>query len=244
MANNPGKGAHYLIEGAKILTQPGIRAFVIVPLMLNIFIFSLLFYFSFQFMAGWINYLISHLPEWLEFISWIFWVVFALLFLLISGYSFNIVAAFIAAPFNGLLAEKVEQHLTGETPDTETGFRAVLALVPYTLKREGKKLGYYLPRVLGLIIITAIPLLQIASPVVWFFFGAWMLAIQYVDYPMDNHQIDFDTMKKKISSKPMLTLGFGAATVLAFSVPIVNFLVMPAAVAGATLFWVREFKEN
>lgn len=243
MANNPVQGAHYLIEGAKLLSQPGIRAFVIMPLMLNIVIFSLLFYFSFQFIEGWIAYLTTHLPEWLEFVAWLFWVVFALLFLLVSGYSFNIVAALIAAPFNGLLAEKVELHLSGETFNADTNIKAMLALVPYTLKRETKKLGYYLPRVLGLIVITAIPVLQIASPVLWFLFGAWMLALQYIDYPMDNHQTDFDTMKEKIRSKPMLTIGFGAATVTAFAIPIVNFLVMPAAVAGATLFWVREFKE-
>jgi len=244
MSSSPAKGAQYLIEGAKILAQPSIRAFVVIPLLLNIFIFSVLFYFSFHFVEGWINYLVSHLPEGLEFISWIFWIVFAVLFLLVSGYSFNLVAAFLAAPFNGLLAEKVEQHISGESPDTDTGLKEIIALVPYTLKREVRKLAYYLPRVMGLFIITAIPVLQIASPVAWFAFGAWMLAIQYIDYPMDNHKIEFDTLRHKIKSKPMVTLGFGAATIFAFTIPIVNFLAMPAAVAGATLLWTREFKEN
>ena len=244
MSNSPAKGAQYLIEGAKILTQPGIRPFVVIPLLLNVFIFSILFFFSYHLVEGWINYLVSHLPEWLEFISWIFWIVFALLFLLVSGYSFNLIAAFIAAPFNGLLAEKVEQNISGETPDTDTGIKEIMALIPYTLKRETMKLAYYLPRLIGLFIITAVPVLQIASPVVWFAFGAWMLAIQYIDYPMDNHKIDFDTLKQKIKSKPMVTLGFGAATIFAFTIPIVNFLVMPAAVAGATLLWISEFKEN
>jgi len=44
MSNNPVKGAQYLIEGVKILTQPGIRPFVVIPLLLNIFIFSILFF--------------------------------------------------------------------------------------------------------------------------------------------------------------------------------------------------------
>ena len=244
MANNPVVGAHYLLEGVKVLSQPGIRAFVLIPLTFNIVIFSTLFYFSFQFVEAWIGYLVSHLPEWLEFISWIFWVIFALLFLLVSGYTFNLVAAFISAPFNGLLAEKVEKHITGQALEEETGLKELIALIPYALKRESKKLVYYLPRVIGLLIITAIPLVQLASPVLWFAFGAWMLAIQYIDYPMDNHKIDFDTLKHKIQSKPMLTLGFGAATIFAFTIPIVNFLVMPAAVAGATIFWVKEFKES
>jgi CysZ protein len=35
-------------------------------------------------------------------------------------------------------------------------------------------------------------------------------------------------------------LGFGGMTYLVLLVPVVNILAMPAAVAGATLFWVRE----
>ncbi|MFP3499407.1 sulfate transporter CysZ, partial [Pseudomonas sp. SIMBA_059] len=36
------------------------------------------------------------------------------------------------------------------------------------------------------------------------------------------------------------SLGFGGITYLALMIPGVNVLMMPAAVAGATLFWVRE----
>lgn len=32
---------------------------------------------------------------------------------------------------------------------------------------------------------------QTVVPVVWFLFGAWMLAIQYCDYPFDNHKVGF-----------------------------------------------------
>ncbi|MCA4079158.1 sulfate transporter CysZ, partial [Pseudomonas kurunegalensis] len=36
------------------------------------------------------------------------------------------------------------------------------------------------------------------------------------------------------------SLGFGGITYLALMIPGVNVVMMPAAVAGATLFWVRE----
>ena len=51
---------------------------------------------------------------------------------------------------------------------------------------------------------------------------------QYIDYPADNH-------KKRWQS-----LGFGGIVYLVLLIPVVNLLMMPAAVAGATLFWVRE----
>ncbi|MOA66565.1 putative sulfate transport protein CysZ [compost metagenome] len=43
-----------------------------------------------------------------------------------------------------------------------------------------------------------------------------------------------------LRAKRWQSLGFGAATYAALLVPGLNILLMPAAVAGATLFWVRE----
>ena len=39
-------------------------------------------------------------------------------------------------------------------------------------------------------------------------------------------------------------MGFGGVTYLALLIPLVNLVMMPAAVAGATLFWVREEGEK
>ncbi len=35
-------------------------------------------------------------------------------------------------------------------------------------------------------------------------------------------------------------MGFGGVTYLALLIPLVNLVAMPAAMAGAVLFWVRE----
>jgi CysZ protein len=43
-----------------------------------------------------------------------------------------------------------------------------------------------------------------------------------------------------LRSKRWQSLGFGGITYLALLIPLVNILMMPAAVAGATVFWVRE----
>ena len=39
-------------------------------------------------------------------------------------------------------------------------------------------------------------------------------------------------------------LGFGAVVTLAITIPIVNLFVIPAAVAGATVFWVDQLKDG
>ena len=73
---------------------------------------------------------------------------------------------------------------------------------------------------------------------------SWMLAVQYTDYPMDNHGIEFHQMRQHMANHRSMSLGFGMATNIATLIPLVNFLVMPAAVLGATIMWAHENEEN
>ena len=69
-----------------------------------------------------------------------------------------------------------------------------------------------------------------------------MMAIQYADYPFDNHKISFAAMRNQLNQRKSLTFGFGIITSLFALIPIVNFIVMPVAICGATAMWVNEFK--
>lgn len=83
----------------------------------------------------------------------------------------------------------------------------------------------------------------IAAPL-WLLFGVWMMAIQYIDYPADNHKMSWQDMLAWLRHKRWQSLSFGAIVYLVLLIPLVNVLMMPAAVAGATLFWVRERAER
>ena len=103
-----------------------------------------------------------------------------------------------------------------------------------------RKLLYYLLRIIPLGILFLIPVINLAAPVLWTMFGMWMMAIQYADYPMANQQIFFSEQRKRLRSKRMISLGFGAAVMLFTLIPVINFFVMPVAVCGATRMWVKE----
>ena len=62
----------------------------------------------------------------------------------------------------------------------------------------------------------------------------------YIDYPADNNKMSWQDMLAWLREKRWQSLGFGGVTYLALLIPGVNVVMMPAAVAGATLFWVRE----
>jgi CysZ protein len=71
-----------------------------------------------------------------------------------------------------------------------------------------------------------------------------MMSVQYSDYPMGNHGLKFSEMRRRLRARRTLSLGFGAAATGMGMLPILNFILMPSAVAGATAMWVREFKNS
>jgi CysZ protein len=69
-----------------------------------------------------------------------------------------------------------------------------------------------------------------------------MLAVEYLDYPMGNHGLSFSEQRRRLRRRPMLSLSFGAGVLLLMLIPGLNFLAMPAAVAGATALWVDRLR--
>ena len=243
MKGNFVSGAGYLVEGARMLTHPRLRLFVLIPLAVNILIFGTLIGFGLSYLGDWMERWMGWIPDWLSFIEWILWPLIGIAVSLITGYLFTAVALIIASPFNSLLAEKAEEIITGQPVDSLEGFGAAIMEIPRAIIREISKLLYYLPMAAFVLLMTIVPGINIASPVLWFLLGAWMMSIQFVDYPVDNHRMDFGEVKEACRSRRLSSMGFGGAVALCTGIPIVNFFVVPAAVVGATLLWVRELRD-
>jgi CysZ protein len=237
----------YFFQGFKLITTKGLKRFVFFPLTINLILFSVGFYFLFGEISSSIIWLTDLIPDW-DWLSWlkeglsyIIWPIAVVTILLVFALIFGTLANWISAPFNGLLAEKVEQHLTGQRMD-DSGLIDVFKDIPRTLGRELSKLAYYLPRAIGFLLLFFI--LPVFGQVLWFLFSAWMMAIQYCDYAFDNHKVSFRDMKHILQANRSKSFSFGI-TVSVFSlIPILNFLVMPVAVCGATALWVDELKEQ
>jgi CysZ protein len=196
-----------------------------------------------SYISGWMDALVAWIPDWLDFIAWILWPLIALTLGLITGYLFTAVALIIASPFNALLAEKAEELITGRPVDSLEGLGAALLAMPRGILREVSKLLYYVPMAIFVLLLSLVPGVNAVAPVLWFLLGAWMMSIQYVDYPMDNHQLSFADVKEAVRSRRLSSMGFGGAVALCTSIPVVNFFVVPAAVVGATILWCEELAE-
>lgn len=233
-------GPQYLGAGLKLVLSPGLRLFVLLPLAINTLLFIGLITLAMQQFDGWVETVMPSLPQWLSFLEYLLWPLFVVLVLVIMFFTFTLVANILAAPFNGFLAEKVEVVVRGRDDFPPFRWSELMAMVPRTIGRELRKLAYFLPRAIPLLILTFIPGLNLVAAPLWILFGIWMMAVQYIDYPADNNKLGWNEMLAWLREKRWQSLGFGGATYLALMIPFVNILVMPAAVAGATLFWVRE----
>jgi CysZ protein len=162
-----------------------------------------------------------------------------LLLLVPVFYGFGLVANLIAAPFNSLLAEQVERHLTGLPLDRQTGTAQLLKDLLPSLWDELKKVIYALALAIPFLLLLLVP---VVGAVLWLFYTSWILAVQYADYPMGNNGLKLKEMRRRLKERRFLSLGFGAAAAGLGMVPVLNFIAMPSAVAGATALWVRELK--
>jgi len=233
----PTSGFGYFIQGLGLLLKPGVKRFVIMPLFINLTLFALLIWLAGDYFQELVQYLQSFLPGWLNWLSSILWLLFAMLAGLIMFFTFSFIANLIGAPFNSYLAAAVEKHLTGKSPVGSE--RKLWAEFGIMVLSELKKWGYYA--------LWAIPLFIISwfvapvAPFLWFIFGAWMFSIEYLDYPMGNYGLTFSDIRRQIAGQRTLAMSFGSAVTLATMIPLFNFIVMPVAVAGATAMRVDKF---
>ncbi len=118
--------------------QHGIRRFVILPLLVNILLMGriLVALYATRCLDPDAHELCSGLVTMAE-LSVVAPAVISVL--LVFGYFFSTIANWIAAPFNGLLAEQLEARLTGATPP-DTGIFGIMKDVPRIMKREWQNL--------------------------------------------------------------------------------------------------------
>ena len=76
---------------------------------------------------------------------------------------------------------------------------------------------------------------QVLAPVLGAFFGGWVLTLELSGFAFDARGLRLRDRRRLLGVRRSRTLGFGVATYLLFLVPFAAIIVMPAAVAGATL---------
>jgi len=217
------------------------------PLLVNLLVFGGLGWWIYSAATGWLaafslfdrfaDFWLIQLLETL--LRWLF----GLALFLTLGFAFTLLANLIGAPFNGLLAERVEAHLTGSTAPAAPPLMVMIKSLPRLMGSELGKLLYMVAFLVPLLLLQLIPVINIFAPVLIFMFGAWMFALEYLDYPMGNHGALFRDVRKAMRQQRKTAFGFGVIVALFSLVPILNWFIMPVAVAGATALYVDNWSD-
>jgi len=232
-ANNPLIAIGFLFKGMKLLTNPTLRSFIIIPILINIVLYSVALALGYYY----VNELITQaIPDWLHWLNWILWPLFFIGFFVLSFFSFTILANLIASPFYGLLAARTQALISGDVEIVEQPLSQVLIA-------ESKRLLYIITRMLPLLVLFFIPVINVLASFVLAVFGAWCLAMEYMAYPLENEGLLFTEQKEVLKSTRLGVLSFGGVTMLGLTLPVLNIIIAPAAVIGATLY-LHELREK
>jgi CysZ protein len=233
--NNPALAIGYLFKGLKLLASSQLRSFIIIPVLINVVLYSVALLLGYYYISDLIN---QFIPGWLHWLSWVLWPLFFISFFIAGFFTFTVLANLLAAPFYGKLSAKTLVLINGEAKEIEE--QSLVKVIFAELKRA----GYLLSRALPLLVLSFIPGVNVLAPFLWALFGAWGMALEYMAYPLENAGVLFSEQKQLVKSIRIGALSFGGVAVMGLTIPLVNIIIGPVAVIGATLYFNDVRKEG
>lgn len=234
-------GIKYFFQGLRLCIHKGMKRYMLVPIIINIFIIIIGCYASISWACNYTGELIAgSLPEWL---FWIKYLVFPIIFaaiILITLYLFTTITLIVGAPFYSLLSEKAESILINE-PTPDVPISQTIRETPAMVGRELAKLIYRLPFIILNLFMLFIPII---GQVVIIYTGSWCYALDFTSYGFENNHISLKKTFAVANNHKRVLLAFGCCVWLAMLIPFLNLLMVPAAVCGGTILWVKVLRQD
>jgi CysZ protein len=152
---------------------------------------------------------------------------------LLAVLTFTSITLVIGDPFYEEISKRVEDRLGGTPSELDAPWYRTMR---WNLVDSLRLLA--LSALTGVLLFVAglIPVLgQTVVPVVGAFLGGWLLAVEVSGIPFNRRGLRLRDRRRILRAHRPLALGLGVPLFLLFLVPFAAIVVMPAAVAGATL---------
>ena len=151
----------------------------------------------------------------------------------------------VAAPFYSKIAEKTVTVMTGIHEDEQMSVATILLDI-------GRSVWQALLAVGELLLVYAIALPLHLVPVIGSFlyfvltmyFTFYVICFEFLDYSFEKHRMSYRQKRSAVLGKKGLFIGYGFSVFLFMLIPLVNLLVTPVAVIGATMMYCEEFSDE
>ncbi len=151
---------------------------------------------------------------------------------------FLIIGNIIAGPFNARLSEAIELQLTGRAGAFTTTIRQD---VGRSIATAVGRLFLFILCYPPILLTALIPVIGfIVQPLLATLYLAFVLSLDFSDFVLERHMARFGEKVRYIRSRKALYLGFGLTAVAFAFIPVIDFLLLPVGVAGATLLFIEE----
>lgn len=223
-------GPACLIQGYRLLARPRLRRFLLLPLLGNLLLFGLA-----TLLTWWLIDLAvaSWVPIGWDWLSWVLLPLAFAALVLVFLLGFTLLANLLLGPFLGSLAAAVREEM-GWPPTAAP----VLGWWAST-RMELRRLLYVLLCLTGVFLLGWVPVLQLLAPPLGVAVSAWLLAVEFTAHPLGLRAAALGDQLRILRGHRVSALGFGLAALGLLLVPMLNLLLVPAAVVGATL-WVER----
>lgn len=233
-----------------LVKNPRLWPLSALPLLINLILYSAMAYVAVVHLLPWLvdaltptafpGFLAKFGDTLIRIVRAIVYVFCVILMVVLGAVSFTGVGTVLAAPFNDFLSEAVEgvlRHQPSQRPFTlgnlmEDLARTVLAAA---WKSAIVLVTFVVTLPMLLIPVVGAVLYTVLNGVV----ATWFMALEYVDLPMGRAGWTLPCRRRWAGQRRSALFGFGGAVYLTMLVPLLNFLLMPAAVAGGTMLFVE-----
>lgn len=179
--------------------------------------------------------------SWGAFLYYIVAGILSVMLFFLVNWTFVLVVALIASPFNDIMSARVEKLLINQEPlGLSDSFSSIGKNIFKTILNEIKKILFIIILTLVSLLFGYIPFLTPISV----FIAVILLAVEFLDFSWSRHQLTFTSCLKDIK-KNIFEYAFGGTFFfIIVSIPIVNLIVPPLATSYFTVLWIRSNEDR
>lgn len=227
-ANNPIYVIKCLLQGFKLLNRTELRQFILLPIFINLILYSIAFVLGYFYLSSLIA---QFIPNWLLWLEWIIFPLFFSGFSIAGFFTFVVIANLIASPFYPSLAAKTLNIISAQDNLIKT------QTIRKTVFSEFKRILYLFSKMLPLLLLFFIPVINLFAPVLWVLFCAWGIGLEFMAYPLENQGILFTQQKDAAKTRKVGVLVFGGLIIVGLAIPFINLIIAPASVIATTIYF-------
>lgn len=237
-------GFTYPFKSLKLFGEhPILISYSIIPIIINIIIYTTIFFYSYTHIKNLTGYLTGNTYWWQDILNFLLLISAIVLLLIVCYLLFVIFGGIITAPFNEKISQITEESVRGIKTDYNPGFFSDLYI---SVTAELKKLQFYFLVLILIFFLNLIPLVgTVISFILGLLFSFFYNALDFLDYALTRKCANLKTKIKVTFTGGLISMGFGAAAFLIMFLPIVNVFLKPTlVVSGTDLFYNENFQKR